>query len=60
MLNVAILSIVAWDTSGLITLIVARAEKTLEGMKQQENVAQMERDIGYDEHLACVVHRKCF
>jgi len=50
----------ALDTSGLIKLIVARAEKTLAGMQEQENVAQMEKDIGYDEHLTSIVHRKCF
>jgi len=51
---------IALDKSGLIKLIVARAENTLAGMKEQKDVAKMEKDIGYDGHMACIVHRKCF
>jgi len=48
------------DKTGLVDLILQRAQAVLEGLQSKKDKALLEKDVGYSSHQCNIVHRKCF
>jgi len=53
-------SVIDMDNTGVVSLLLERAISTLKGLKEQEDMAQVEKDVDFEGYQASIVHRKCF
>jgi len=53
-------SVIDMDNTGVVSLLIERAISTLKGLKEQKDMAQVEKDVDFEGYQASIVHRKCF
>jgi len=56
----ALEKVVSLDSTGVVKALLRLAQAALVTLSEQNDVAQMEKEVGYAEYGANIVHRKCF